>query len=122
MDEIIQLAQKNTMEQYSTSIKQQAAIKKQEMIAMLTQEYQALEAILHCQQPGDDSDAVRRTMKQSTTLLSVNSIVIMPILDYTDLLSTYNNTEHYGMPDVSKEGPSEAEGLRMQVDNPGNGQ
>ena len=64
MDEKIQVAQKNTMEQFSTSMKQQATIKKQEKIEMLTQEYQALEATLHCQHPGDDSDAVRRTMEQ----------------------------------------------------------
>ena len=64
MDEKIQLAQKNTMEQFSTTMKQQAAIKKHEKIEMLTQEYQALEATLHCQHPGDDSDAVRRTMEQ----------------------------------------------------------
>ena len=31
---------------------------------MLTQEYHALEATLHCQDSGDDSDAVRRTIKQ----------------------------------------------------------
>ena len=45
----------------------------------------------------------------------------MPIQDYIHHLSMYNNTEHYGMPEASKEGPSEAEGLRMRVDRPGTG-
>ena len=60
----VQLTQKSTMEQLCTTIKQQAAITKHEKIKMLTQEYQALAATLHCQHPGDDSDAVRRTIEQ----------------------------------------------------------
>ena len=64
MDEKIQLSQKNTLEQFATSMKQQAAIKKHEKIEMLTQEYQALKATLLRQHPGDDSDAVRHTMEQ----------------------------------------------------------
>ena len=52
------------MKQYSTFIKQQAAIKKHKKIVMLTQEYQALKATLLCQHLGDYSYAVRRTMEQ----------------------------------------------------------
>ena len=44
----------------------------------------------------------------------------MPILDYTHLFSTSNTTKHYGMPDASKEGPSLAKRLRVQVERPGN--
>ena len=52
------------MDQFSATMKQQAAIKKHEKIEMLTQEYQALEATLHRQHPGEDSDVVRRTLEQ----------------------------------------------------------
>ena len=48
------------MDQFSATIKQQAAIKKHDKIKILTQEYQAQESTLHRQHPGDDSDSVRR--------------------------------------------------------------
>ena len=44
----------------------------------------------------------------------------MPILDYTYLISTYNNTEHYEISDASVVEPSEEEGRLMHVDRPGN--
>ena len=44
----------------------------------------------------------------------------MPILDYTYLISTYNNTKHYGISDASVVGPSEEEGRLMHVDRPEN--
>ena len=64
MDEKIQISQKVTMEQFSASMKQQAAVKKYEKIEMLTQDYHDLEETLHRQHPGDDSDSVRRSMAQ----------------------------------------------------------
>ena len=64
MDEKIQLAQKNTINQFSATMKRQAAIKKYENIDRLTQEYQALAATLHRNHPGDDNDTVRRSMEQ----------------------------------------------------------
>ena len=64
MDEKIQLSQKHTLEQFATYMKQQAAIKKQEKIEILAQEYQALKETLNYQHPGDDSDEVRHKMEQ----------------------------------------------------------
>ena len=52
------------MDQLSATMKQQAEIKRHEKIEMLAPEYQALEATLHTQHPGDNSDAVRRSMEQ----------------------------------------------------------
>ena len=52
---------------------------------------------------------------------SPNFSVTMPMPDYNHLLSMYNNTEHYGIPDANKEGTFEAAGPRVQVDWTGKG-
>ena len=64
MDEKIQLSQKNTLEQFASYMKLQAAIKKQEKIEMLAQEHQALKKTLNYQHPGDDIDEVLHKMEQ----------------------------------------------------------